>query len=262
MLRYIEKIGRATVGSIEELGYASSLLAESFYWIVFGARRGQAVSVSATFYQMLQVGIAAIPICAALSFAVGIMLAIQGINTLKAFGAESQVVVGIALSVTREFAPLIIGILIAGRSGSAIAARVGTMQVSQEIDALRVIGISPVRYLVVPALLAMIVMVPTLTFFADIVGMFGGAFFSVLELDISMQAYIDRTIKALVVDDVMQGLWKSVVFAVIIAIVGFVNGFSVSGGAEGVGKATTRSVVQAISLIIVADMVFTFYLNH
>ncbi|NOZ11707.1 MAG: ABC transporter permease [Gammaproteobacteria bacterium] len=262
MRQYAEKLGRATVSGLEELGYALSLFVESFYWIFFGYRRGQSVSIAATFKQMMQVGVAAIPISAALSFAVGIMLAIQGIHTLKAFGAESQVVVGIALSVTREFAPLIIGILIAGRSGSAIAARVGTMQVSQEIDALQVIGISPVRYLVAPALLAMMVMVPTLTFFADIVGMLGGAFFSVLELNISMEAYVDRTIKALTVDDILQGIWKSIVFAIIIAVVGFINGFSVTGGAEGVGKATTRSVVQAISLIIVADMAFTFYLNH
>lgn len=262
MWRYVEKLGRATVNGLEELGYALSLFVESFYWTFLGYRRGQAVSIRAIFKQMLQVGVAAIPISAALSFAIGIMLAVQGIHTLKAFGAESQIVVGIALSVTREFAPLIIGILIAGRSGSAIAARVGTMQVSQEIDALQVIGINPVRYLVAPALLALMIMVPVLTFFADIVGIFGGAVFSVLELNISMEAYIDRTIKALTVDDILQGIWKSIVFAIIIAVVGFINGFSVTGGAEGVGKATTRSVVQSISLIIVADMAFTFYLNR
>jgi phospholipid/cholesterol/gamma-HCH transport system permease protein len=258
----VEQLGRRAVNGTVELGYGAALVTESLYWLVLGRGRHQPVRLAATFGQMMQIGIAAIPIAAALSFSVGVMLAIQGIHTLRTFGAEEQVVLGIALSVTREFAPLIIGILIAGRSGSAIAARVGTMQVTQEVDALRVIGVSPVRYLVAPALVAMMVMLPTLTFFADLVAMFGGAFYSVLELNLTLPVYIDRTIQVLGADDILQGLWKSLVFSVIITVVGFINGFSVSGGAEGVGRATTRSVVQAISLIIIADMVFTYFLNR
>lgn len=258
---FTERVGRATVNGLQELGYAASLFTESLFWIFFGKRRQQPLKVPSLFEQMMQIGIAAVPIVTVLAFTIGIMLAIQGIHTLKTFGAESQVVLGIALSVTREFSPLIIGILVAGRSGSALAARVGTMQVSQEIDALRVIGVSPVRYLVAPALLAMMIMMPVLTFYADLVSMFGGAMYTLLELNISLPAYFDRSIEVLEVDDIMQGLWKSLVFATIIALVGFINGFSVKGGAEGVGKATTRSVVQSISLIIVADMIFTYYLN-
>jgi phospholipid/cholesterol/gamma-HCH transport system permease protein len=136
------------------------------------------------------------------------------------------------------------------------------MQIAQEIDALRVIGISPVRYLVAPAMLAMLIMLPTLTFFADLVGLFGGAVYSALDLGMSLQAYADRTLEVLEVDDITQGLWKSLVFAVIITLVSFVNGFSVTAGAEGVGKATTRSVVLSITYIIIADMVFTFFLTH
>lgn len=263
MLRtFTEKLGRTTVRGIEELGYAFALLVEAIYWVVLGYRRRQAVKFPPIFAQMMHIGIQALPIVTILSFTIGMMLAIQGVATLRTFGAESQVVLGIALSVTREFSPLIIGILVAGRSGSALAARIGTMQIAQEIDALRVIGISPVRYLVAPSMLAMMIMLPTLTFFSDLTALFGGAVYSSLELGMSLQAYADRTLEVLKVDDISQGLWKSLVFAAIITLVSFVNGFAVTAGAEGVGKATTRSVVLSITYIVIADMIFTFFLTH
>jgi phospholipid/cholesterol/gamma-HCH transport system permease protein len=258
----LEQLGRKTVAVVEEAGYLSSLLAESLFWIVCGSFYKQPVRIPSVFAQMMQIGIAAIPIVFVLSFAIGVMLAIQGIHTLKTFGAEEQVVLGIAFSVTREFGPLITGILIAGRSGSALAARIGTMQVNQEIDALRVMGINPVRYLIAPALLAMLVMVPTLTFFSDLAGLFGGAIYSGIEMGLSLNAYVHQSLDVLEMDDIMQGLIKSVVFATIIVMVGVVNGFSVKGGAEGVGRATTRSVVMSISYIVIADMIFTYYLNR
>ncbi len=258
----VEQLGRTTVQVVKECGYIAALLVESLYWVLFGPVRQQPVRLPSIFSQMMTIGVGAIPIVFVLSFAVGVMLAIQGIHTLKIFGAESQVVLGIALSVTREFGPLITSILIAGRSGSALAARIGTMQVSQEIDALRVMGISPVRYLVSPALLAMLIMVPTLTFFSDLAALLGGAVYSTLELGLTIQAYINQTLDVLEVDDVMQGLIKSLVFAAIIAMVGVTNGFNVTGGAEGVGRATTRAVVLSILYIVLADMVFTYFLNR
>jgi len=260
--RFTESLGRRTVTGLEELGYTFSLFVESLYWIVSGNTRNEPVRPHSIVAEMMKIGIHAIPIVSLLAFTVGIMLAIQGIHTLKAFGAESQVVLGIALSVTREFAPLIIGVLVAGRSGSAITARIGTMQVSQEIDALRVIGINPVRYLVAPALVAMVVMLPCLTILADIMGLLGGAAYSSLEMSITIEAYFNRSLDVLHPDDIVQGLVKSVVFAIIIVLVGASNGFSVRGGAEGVGRATTRSVVLAISYIVVADMLFTYFLNR
>ena len=258
----LEHIGRKTVEAIEEAGYLVALLLESLFWIFFGPFYRQPVRVPSVFTQMMQIGIAAVPIVFILSFAIGVMLAIQGIHTLKTFGAETQVVMGIAFSVTREFGPLITSILIAGRSGSALAARIGTMQVNQEIDALRVMGINPVRYLIAPALLAMLIMVPTLTFFSDMAGLLGGAVYTGIELGMSYDAYAIQSMDVLEVDDIMQGLIKSVVFAIIIVMVGVVNGFEVKGGAEGVGKSTTRSVVMAISYIVIADMIFTYYLNR
>ncbi len=262
LLGPVEALGRHAVAAVEEAGYSMTLLAESVFWVFAGPFLKQPVRLPSIFSQMVGVGIAAAPIVFILAFAVGVMLAIQGIATLKTFGAEAQVVVGIALSETREFGALITGILIAGRSGSALAARIGTMQVNQEIDALRVMGINPVRYLVSPALLAMLVMVPVLTFFADLAGLIGGAIYCALELGLSYSAYADRCFEILTVNDVMQGLIKSVIFATIISLIGVTNGFAVIGGAEGVGRATTRSVVLSISYIVVADMMFTYFLNR
>jgi phospholipid/cholesterol/gamma-HCH transport system permease protein len=210
----------------------------------------------------MSIGVAAAPIIFMLSFAIGVMLAIQGIYTLRQFGAETQVVMGIALSVVREFGPLITGILIAGRSGSALAARLGTMQVNQEIDALRVMGIDPVRFLAAPVLIAMVIMVPLLALFADLAALFGGAVYCSLELGLSHIAYWDQVTTFIVADDVNQGLVKSAIFGLIVALVGLSSGFEVTGGAEGVGRATTRAVVWSISYIVLADMLFTYFLNR
>jgi phospholipid/cholesterol/gamma-HCH transport system permease protein len=256
------RTGRSTAAAVTELGYQASLLAESVHWICAGALRSQPVRTHQVVAQMVVTGLQAIPIVAVLALVIGLMLAIQGIHTLRAFGAESQVVIGIALAVTREFAPLITGILVAGRTGSALAAQVGSMRISQEIDALRVLGVHPVRYLVAPPLLAMLVMLPCLTVLADVMGLLGGGVFCNLELGMSLRGYFERVREVLEVSDVLQGVLKSLLFAVIVTLVGVSNGFSVTGGAEGVGRATTRAVVQSISYIIIADMLFTFFVNR
>ncbi len=258
----LTRTGRATVTAINELGYQASLLAESLVWICTGGLRSQPVRTHEIVTQMAVIGVRAIPIVAVLAMVIGLMLAIQGIHTLRAFGAESQVVVGIALAVTREFAPLITGILVAGRSGSALAAQVGSMNISQEIDALRVLGVHPVRHLVAPPLIAMLVMLPCLTILADVLGLFGGGLFCNLELGMRLPVFFERVRDAVDAGDVLQGVLKSLVFAVIITLVGVSNGFAVSGGAEGLGRATTRAVVQSISYIIVADMLFTLLVNR
>lgn len=262
MLSIVEAIGKRTVRGITEFGYIMTLLGETIYWIVLGKRNRQPVRIAAIFQESLLIGIMAIPIVSILCLAVGIMLAIQGIETLQTFGAESKVIIGIALAINREFSPLIVGILVAGRSGSAITARIGTMLQSQEIDALRVIGINPVRYLVAPIMVAMFICVPTLTILGDIMGMLGGGLFTAAELNISLGAYAERLFSVLVLEDLQQGLLKSFIFAAIIALVGVSNGFQVHGGAEGVGRATTRSVVMAISYIVLADMICTYFMNR
>lgn len=259
---FLDALGRRTVKGIEELGYACSLFVECFFWLFIGRQRRQPVRLTAVFQEARSIGVNAALIASLLCFAVGIMLAIQGIEALRKFGAESTVIIGIAISVTQEFAPLIVSILVAGRSGSAITARIGTMQESQEIDALRVIGISPVRFLAAPILIGMLIMLPTLTILGDLMGILGGAVYTSLDLNINMAAYVQRTVEVLTVDNIRQGLIKSAVFAAIIAMVGLINGFQVTGGSEGVGKSTTRSVVLSISFIILADMMFTYLLNR
>jgi len=257
-IRLCERVGRSTVSSVEEVGNGGVLIGECFYWLIYGPRVKQSVRLGAIFQQMMEIGINAIPIIALLIASIGTMLAIQGIHTLRIFGAESRVTIGIAFSIVREFAPLIIGIVIAGRSGSALAARIGTMKINQEIDALKVMGVNPVRYLVVPAMVAMVIMVPALTIFGDIIGLTAAGLYVNADLGISMAAFFHDIIDILTVDDLMHGLGKSVLFAILIAVIGVVNGAGVQGGADGVGKATTRSVVQAISAIVMTDMVFAF----
>ena len=259
---FLEDLGRATLQYLAGIGHATMLCVESLWYAATGWRRGQPVRISAVFEQMRQIGVDALPIAALLAFVIGVMLGIQFVAALSEFGAQSQVVVAVAKSVTREFGALITAILVAGRSGSALAARIGSMSVSQEVDALEVIGIDPVRYLAAPSLIAMLLMLPALTIVADAVAIIGAALYSASALNVTPAAYILQTLSLLAPGDIWQGLAKSVVFAVLITLIGVSTGFSVSGGAEGVGRATTRSVVLAICWIIVADMVFSFFLNR
>ncbi len=261
-LQLVWRLGKRSVDGVRGLGYAGALLVESLWFSVAGFRSGQTVRFAAVAEQMRQVGVDAVPIVALLSFTVGLMLGIQFVAALGDFGAESQVLMAVAKSVTREFGVLITGILIAGRSGSSFAARIGSMSVSQEVDALGVMGIDPVRYLAAPALLAMLVMLPVLTILANVMAILGAALYCAPVLDISPTVYIVQTLNLLEPGDIWQGLSKSVVFAVLITLVGVSTGFGVSGGAEGVGRATTRAVVYSISAIIVADMIFSFFLNR
>ncbi len=260
--RLLDRVGHAVVSGVDEFGFGASLLGQSLFWVVAGPRRGQPVRLAAVVAQAMEIGINAVPIITILSGTIGVMLAIQGIYTLKTFGAESRVTLGVALSTVREFSPLITGILVAGRSGSALAARLGTMRINQEIDALTVMGISPVRFLVVPALLAMMVMLPLLTLWADLVALFAAGLYVAAELQTTLAAYADEVLDVLKLNDLVHGLSKACIFAVLVTIVGVVNGAGVTGGAEGVGRMTTRSVVQAISAIIVTDMIFAFMVTR
>ncbi|MEO8672638.1 MAG: ABC transporter permease [Tahibacter sp.] len=258
----LANVGRASAAVVAGFGYAGMLLAESCWYTAIGWRHGQPVRIPAILAEMRRIGVDALPIVGLLAFTVGIMLGIQFIAALSEFGAQSQVVLAVAKSVTREFGALITAILVAGRSGSALAARIGSMSVSQEIDALAVIGIEPVRFLVAPALIAMLLMLPMLTIFADALGILGAALYSAPALNVTPSAYLLQTLALLQPGDIWQGLSKSAVFALLITLIGCSTGFSVVGGAEGVGQATTRSVVLSICFIIVADMIFSFFLNR
>ena len=258
LLRTAERTGRSVAGSFEALGYGGSLFVDSLFWLFLGRTRKQTVRPDSIFAEMMEIGIAALPIVSLLSLTIGMMLAIQGINVLATFGAEHQIVVGVAFSITREFAPLITGILVAGRSGSALAARLATMTINSEVDALRVMGINPVRFLVAPSLIAMVIMLPALTLWSDFLGLLGSAIYARLDLDMPFITFVQQTNQVLDADDVLHGLAKSVLFAILVTLVGVVDGSSVKGGAEGVGKATTAAVVHSITALILCDMVFAF----
>lgn len=256
--KFFESLGRRTVAGIDEMGYAAAIFFEAIYWTVTGWRYRQPVRISATFASMMQFGVAALPIATLLAATIGLMLAIQSLYSLSIFGAQSYAYFGIAFAVVREFSPMIMGILIAGRSGSAIAARLATMTINQEVDALQVMGINPVRFLISPVLIALVVVVPCLAMWANLVSLAAAGLYVSASLNQSFGAYVNDTIEVLQTGDVWQGVGKAALFGVIIALVGVVNGSAVQGGAEGVGKVTTRSVVMSISLIIVADMIFGF----
>ncbi len=262
MKAFVEQIGASIVLVIERLGFAIRLFFDSFYWLFVGRKYKQKLRFSQVVEQIRVIGFDALPIVMGLAFVVGVMLSIQLLYAFSDFGAESQVLLAIAKSVTREFSPLIIGIIVAGRSGAALAAKIGSQVVSQEVDALRVIGVVPVRYLVLPPLLGLIVSMPLLILVADFMAILGGAFFSIGTLDMSLSAYLHESFDVLVTNDITQGLVKSVVFGIIIALVGATTGFNVKNGAEGVGKATTTAVVASIATIVVADMIFSYFLTQ
>jgi phospholipid/cholesterol/gamma-HCH transport system permease protein len=262
VLKVFEAIGRRTARGFDEWGFGAALLAESIVWVFVGRFYRQPVRFSHTFAEMMRFGIAALPIAILLSAAIGLMLAIQSLYSLGLFGAQNLAYIGIALSVTREFSPLIMGILIAGRSGSAIAARLATMTINQEVDALQVMGINPVRFLVAPMLIALVVMLPCLTMMANLVSIFAAGLYVSIDLDKSFGSYIYETLNILRPDDVLHGITKSSFFGLLIGLIGVMNGAGVSGGAEGVGRVTTRSVVQAITAIVVSDMVIVYLSTH
>ncbi len=208
-------------------------------------------------FNIRSAGFDALPIVGLLSFLLGIVVAYQGAAQLRQYGANIFVADLVGLSMLREFAPLITAIIIAGRSGSAYAAQIGTMAVTEEIDAMRTIGIAPLDLLVVPKIIALMVAMPLLTAFADLLGVAGGMIMASTQLEVSFNEFLDRFVKAVSPTAYLIGICKAPVFAAIIAVVGCFQGFRTKGGADAVGRQTTRSVVQSIFLVIVADALFS-----
>ena len=212
-------------------------------------------------YNIRIAGFDALPIVGLLSFLLGIVVAYQGADQLKKYGASIFVADLVGLSMLREFAPLMTAIIIAGRSGSAYAAQIGTMAVTEEIDAMRTVGIAPLELLVLPKVMALVIALPLLTLFADVLGVFGGMIMAKTQLGISFNEFLDRFVKAVSITSYLVGIGKAPVFAVIISMVGCFQGFRTRGGADSVGRQTTRSVVQSIFLVIVADALFSVAFN-
>lgn len=255
--RIFGNLGRKAFILLDHLACIKRLAFQSFYWIFVAPIKGKGINWNSTLEQMVRIGVDSIPIVSLIAFFVGLIIAMQSAYQLQQFGATIYVANLVTVSITRELSPLLTAIIITGRSGSAFTAEIGTMKVSEEIDALQTMGFNPIKFLVVPRTLAILIMLPCLTIIADLVGIFGGYLIAMLSLNVTSVRYIDQTISALVFKDLFSGLVKSVFFALIIAKIGCYQGFIVEGGAEGVGKSTTRAVVVSIFLIIVADVFFT-----
>jgi phospholipid/cholesterol/gamma-HCH transport system permease protein len=208
-------------------------------------------------FNLRSAGFDALPIVGLLSFLLGIVVAYQGADQLRRYGANIFVADLVGLSMLREFAPLITAIIVAGRSGSAYAAQIGTMAVTEEIDAMHTIGIAPMELLVLPKIMALMIALPLLTVFADVLGIAGGMIMARAQLGVGFGEFLDRLAKAVSMTSYLVGIAKAPVFAAIIAVVGCFQGFRTTGGADSVGRQTTRSVVQSIFWVIVADALFS-----
>lgn len=250
-------VGHSTRNFLADLGAIWRLALASASRFAAGALRWKTVRGPATIEQIVRAGWSSTPLVLLICFLLGMILALQAAYQLRLLGASDLVPNLVAVSVTRELAPLLAAIMVAGRFGSAVAAELGTMKVSQEIDALEVMGIDPVMFLVVPRLIALLVALPCLTVLADVIGIVGGMAVTVGALDMGVDRYVSSTFDALVLQDVFTGLVKSLAFAAIIGLVSCHQGLSTDGGAEEVGRATTSSVVRSIALIIAADLFVT-----
>jgi phospholipid/cholesterol/gamma-HCH transport system permease protein len=250
-------IGRKTLPVLEVIHDASKIINDIFFWAFVSPLRGKPIRFRASIHEMVKAGYDSVPIVAVISFFIGIILALQSAYQLKRVGALIYVANLVGVSITRELGPIITAIIVSGRSGSAFAAEIGSMKSAEEIDALISMGINPVRFIVVPKLIALMVMVPALTVFSDFIGIFGGFVLSVAVLEIHPVNYLQQTLNALLVKDVITGLMKAWAFGFVITTVGAYQGFKVSGGAEEVGRRTTAAVVASIFLVIVFDLFFT-----
>jgi phospholipid/cholesterol/gamma-HCH transport system permease protein len=207
--------------------------------------------------QMEEVGIKSVPVVLITGAFTGMVLALQSYTGFKRFNAEAFVGTVVALSMTRELGPVLSGLMVSGRVGSAMAAELGTMQVTEQIDALYTLATNPIKYLIVPRFLASVIIMPILAVFADVVGILGGYLVSVNLLGSNPTIYVRRTFDYLDLDDIYIGLLKATVFGMIISIIGCYQGFHTQGGAEGVGKATTKAVVMSSLLILIANYFIT-----
>ena len=227
------------------------------YWVFIAPFRGEMFKLAPVFRQMVAIGVRAAPMVALTACSVGVTLAMQAAHSLQQLGAEIYVPDLVMVTLLREMGPVLIAVIVIGRSGSAVAAELGTMKVSEEIEALEVMAINPVSYLIVPRFLAMLVMLPALTILGDYIGVFGGWLVCRLALDFNTAGYVLRAVQSADTWDLYSGMIKSVVFAWIVITIACNAGLHVEGGAEGVGQATTSSVVQALLAMLVTNAILT-----
>jgi phospholipid/cholesterol/gamma-HCH transport system permease protein len=256
-MQLVAQIGGSVTNGLAYLGGLASLGSRAAYYTFVGPFQGKPLRLQRAASQAMDVGVRALPILSLITFFIGLILALQSAYELRQFGAMNYVATAVAISMSRELGPLITAIVVIGRSGSAFAAEIGTMKVTEEIDALETMAISPIRFLVTPKFLAMIVMLPCLTIWANALGILGGSLFGVAQADFTFVRYMQASLDSLLLRDIMTGLVKSVMFGITITAVGCQEGFATGAGAEQVGRSTTRAVVMSIFLVVLVDLVFT-----
>ena len=256
-MQFVAQIGGSVMNSLAYVGSLASLGGQAAYYTFVGPFQGKPLRLQRAVSQAMDVGVRALPILSLITFFIGLILALQAAYELRRFGAISYVATAVAISMSRELGPLITAIVVIGRSGSAFAAEIGTMKVTEEIDALETMAISPIRFLVTPKFLAMILMLPCLTIWANAMGILGGSLFGVAQADFTFARYIQASLDSLLLRDIMTGLVKSVMFGITITAVGCQEGLDTGAGAEQVGRSTTRAVVVSIFLVVLVDLVFT-----
>ncbi len=260
----ISTIGTLVFSTFKTALGVLSLFLNILYCIFVGPFKGKFVRAQSIFYQMVFTGLSSWLIVFFITIFTGMVLVMQTAAQFEKMGAVFYVASLVAISLCREMSPVLTALVVAGRVGSAITAELGTMKVSEQIEALEVMAINPIRFLAAPRFIALFFMQPCLTVLGDISGMLGGYIIGVGNLGISSDLYIQTSFKYLDLKDIYTGIIKSVVFAMIIALVGCYEGLNTKGGAEGVGKATTKSVVISFVLVILADCVLTgiFYFSN
>ena len=256
-MEIVSQIGGSTIDGLSYIGSLASLGARAAYYTVVAPFKGKPLRFERAVSQAMDVGVRCLPILSLITFFIGLILALQAAYELRQFGAMSAVATAVAVSMSRERGPLITAIVVIGRSGSAFAAEIGTMKVSEEIDAMETMAIDPIRFLVAPKFLAMMVMLPCLTIWANAMGVLGGSLFGVAQADFTFVRYVHASIDSLLLRDITSGLVKSVMFGITITAVGCLEGLSTGAGAEEVGRSTTRAVVMSIFLVVIVDLFFT-----
>lgn len=264
MENVLENVGRRTLNELDYVGTLNIQL-----WATLRAIKsalplvGNRYRWQETVRQILQIGYDALPMVSLMAICTGFILAMQGASELRRFGAVHYVIDLVAVGFTRELGPLLTAIAVSGRSGSAFAAEIGTMKVTEELDSLRVMALEPIEFLLAPKYLAALISVPCLTIISTSFGIFAGGLFMFFSTRLAPMLYLHYVLESIALRDVIMGLIKSLVFATIIAHVGCIEGFRVRGGPDAVGRSTTSAVVKSTFLVIVADAIFTtiFYFS-
>ena len=258
----LEQVGEASLRIWRDLVQVMTFLGELLLALAYSLLHPRSVRWGEVLFYLKRAGVDGLPIVGLISLLLGLIIAFMSSLQLKQFGANIYVASLLAIAMVKELGPIMTAILVAGRSGSAFAAEIGTMVVNEEVDALVSMGFDPVRFLAVPKVLATVVAVPLLTLYADLFGILGGMIVGVVGLDLTVFTYISETQKSLDLFEIVSSLAKAGVFAVLIAGIGCQRGFQVRGGAQSVGAATTSAVVAAIFLVIVTDSAFAIVLHY